>query len=92
MAHNKKIVLWGRKGCHYCDGLKEYFEKEGYVYSSVDVEGNDYLRDILELKYGIRHVPVIEIGVDNAFEALTDFEPISRQDYTHIEALLAKGS
>ncbi|MEH7487192.1 glutaredoxin family protein, partial [Priestia megaterium] len=51
-----KILLWNRKGCHHCEELKAYFHEKGYQYESIDVEGKDYLRDLLEFKYGIRHV------------------------------------
>ncbi|MNP71232.1 hypothetical protein D3C76_1675900 [compost metagenome] len=36
------------------------------------MQGNDVLRDVLEAKYGIRHVPVIEVGGDGKFEALLE--------------------
>lgn len=36
------------------------------------MQGNDVLRDVLEAKYGIRHVPVIEVGGDGKYEALLE--------------------
>ncbi|MDQ0246676.1 glutaredoxin [Bacillus fengqiuensis] len=82
MSKNKTIILWGRKGCQHCNEVKVYLEEKGYTYSNVDIEGKDYLRDVLELKYGIRHVPVVEIGVDGVFEGIIE------KDYKRLETLI----
>jgi len=72
MAGQQKIVLWSRQGCQACQELKLFLDQKGYVYENVDVGGKDYLRDVLELKYGVRHVPVVEIGNGQVYEAVTD--------------------
>ena len=77
-----KILLWNRKGCHHCEELKAYFHEKGYQYESIDVEGRDYLRDLLEIKYGIRHVPVVEIGDEGQFKGVIE------KDYEQIEKLI----
>jgi len=82
MARGQKVVLWGRQGCQGCQNVKAFLEEKGYAYETVDVEGRDYLRDVLELKYGVRHVPVVEIGNGQVYEAVTD------GDLQRIEALL----
>lgn len=46
--------------------------KKGIDYEVIDLTNRDELRDILEVKYGVRHVPVIEIGEGNKYEAVTD--------------------
>lgn len=84
MGTNSKIVLWSKSGCHLCDELKAYFAENHLVYINIDVEGKDFLRDVLELKYGIRHVPVVEIGSAGTFHGLTEI------DFPAIELLLAK--
>lgn len=75
---DKKLVLWNRAGCEACQQLKAKFAEQGISYISIDVEGKDVLRDVLEAKYGIRHVPVAEIGYEGRYEAVTDgsFEKI----------------
>ncbi|TDL83239.1 glutaredoxin family protein [Peribacillus frigoritolerans] len=83
MPQQKKILLWSRKGCHYCEEIKEFFERNEYEYTAIDVEGKDYLRDILELKYGIRHVPVVEIGSNHIFQGVIE------KDFMLIESLIA---
>lgn len=69
---NPKIIVWSKPGCHYCSEVKTYLEDNDYSYENVNVEGNDILRDVLELKYGIRHVPVVEIGRDGKFEGIIE--------------------
>lgn len=69
---NLKIVLWAKQGCSYCGEVKNYFESEGIDYQTIDVTEHDEFRDILEVKYGIRYVPVVEIGLGNTFTAVTE--------------------
>lgn len=83
MPQQNKILFWSRKGCHYCEEIKEFFERNEYEYTAIDVEGKDYLRDILELKYGIRHVPVVEIGSNHIFQGVIE------KDFMLIESLIA---
>lgn len=68
----KKVVLWNRAGCEACQQLKAQLVENGINYVSIDVEGKNELRDVLEAKYGIRHVPVAEIGKGDNYEAVTD--------------------
>ncbi|SFJ77118.1 glutaredoxin family protein [Thermoflavimicrobium dichotomicum] len=83
MSASKKVVLWSRSGCHYCAEVKAFLEANNYPYENLDVEGKDVLRDVLEVKYGIRHVPVIEVGSKGTFEAV--LEP----DLDRLKALLS---
>jgi glutaredoxin len=69
---DKKLILWNRAGCQACQALKSQLAEHGIAYVSIDVEGKDVLRDVLEAKYGIRHVPVAEIGAGDVYEAVTD--------------------
>ena len=72
MAHDVSIVVWSKQGCSYCNEVKTYLQEKGLSYQSVDVTEHDDRRDILETKYGVRHVPVVEIGQGNAYEAVTE--------------------
>lgn len=72
MANQKKVVLWSRKGCHYCSEVKAFLEENHYEYENIDVEGKDVLRDVLEVKYGIRHVPVVEVGSQGSYKAVLE--------------------
>lgn len=67
-----KVVVWAKKGCSYCGEVKSYLETEGINYQTIDVTEHDEFRDILEVKYGVRYVPVVEIGQGNKFTAVTE--------------------
>lgn len=45
-----------------------------FDFDNIEVEGRDCLRDVPEIKYGVRHVPVPEYGRGHRYEALTDFD------------------
>ncbi|MBP2076884.1 glutaredoxin family protein [Oceanobacillus polygoni] len=83
MAENQSIVVWSKQGCSYCNEVKTYLEEKGLSYQTIDVTENDDRRDILEAKYGVRHVPVVEIGQGNAYEAVTEV------GIQHLEKVLA---
>lgn len=53
-------------------------------YKTIDVTENDDLRDILEAKYGVCYVPVVEIGEENVYRAVTEV------GIEHVEKALAK--
>ncbi|MCG7344967.1 glutaredoxin family protein [Sporosarcina sp. ACRSL] len=72
MTKTLNIIVWSKKGCHYCEEVKQYLEGKGFDYKSVDVTEHDDRRDILEIKYGVRHVPVIELGQGNVYKGVTE--------------------
>lgn len=72
MAKDLSVVVWAKEGCHYCGEVKQYLEEKGIEYKIVDVTNHDERRDILEAKYGVRHVPVVEIGYGNVYKGVTE--------------------
>ncbi|MBO2536661.1 glutaredoxin family protein [Rummeliibacillus suwonensis] len=72
MAENLSIVVWAKKGCSYCNEVKEYLTAEKQDFKVVDVTDHDEFRDILDIKYGVRHVPVVEIGRNDTYQAVTE--------------------
>lgn len=86
MSNSLKIIVWSKKGCHYCEEVKKYLDEKGWDYSSVDVTQHDDRRDILEIKYGIRYVPVVEIGQGDIFEGVTEL------GLEHLEKALEKAT
>lgn len=68
MSQQKKVVVWSKEGCSFCEEVKTYLSENSIAYSTIDVTNNDSYRDILEVKYGIRYVPVVEVGDENSSE------------------------
>jgi len=84
MSKELSVVVWAKEGCHYCGEVKQYLEEKGIKYKTIDVTHHDERRDILEIKYGVRHVPVVEIGQGDVYEGVT------KVGIEHIEAVLEK--
>jgi len=74
MSTKQKVILWGKNGCAYCSHVKAVLEAQNQPYEWIDVEGKDVLRDVLEVKYGTRYIPVVEIGGNGKYEALLHTE------------------
>ncbi|MBP2002432.1 glutaredoxin [Paenibacillus shirakamiensis] len=72
MSIQPNIVVWSKTGCHFCGEIKAYLEAHHYAYVNLEVAGHDILRDVLEAKYGIRHVPVVEVGYGQTYSALIE--------------------
>jgi glutaredoxin len=72
MANPFSVVVWSKQGCHYCDEVKQFLREKQVDFQTIDVTNNEDRRDILEAKYGIRHVPVVEIGQNGIYKSVTD--------------------
>jgi glutaredoxin len=72
MTQQISIVVYAKQGCSYCADVKTYLTENNYEYKIVDITNFDQYRDVFELKYGIRHVPVVEIGTNNTYTAVTE--------------------
>ncbi|MEH7376639.1 glutaredoxin family protein [Neobacillus drentensis] len=83
MSNPLSVVVWSKQGCHYCSEVKQFLEEKQVNYQTVDVTNHDEYRDILEVKYGIRHVPVVEIGQDGIYQGVTEV------GINHLEKVLA---
>ncbi|MCY7767246.1 MULTISPECIES: glutaredoxin family protein [Bacillus] len=84
MSDVVNIVVWSKKGCSYCEEVKNYLNEKGLSFQNIDVSEKEELRDILQAKYGIRHVPVVEIGNGNQYQGVTEI------GIEHLELALAK--
>jgi glutaredoxin 3 len=74
MSKKLSVIVWSKQGCHYCSEVKSYLEDKNVSYQTIDITNHDDYRDILEVKYGIRHVPVVEIGNGEVYEAVTEVD------------------
>ncbi|MFJ5762443.1 glutaredoxin family protein [Neobacillus sp. NPDC093182] len=84
MGKELSVVVWSKEGCHYCAEVKQFLKNKGVKYETIDVTHQDERRDILEVKYGVRHVPVVEIGQGEVYEAVT------KVGIEHLEKVLDK--
>ncbi len=67
------IILWAKDGCHYCQEIKDFFQEKDLPYQVIDVTTQDAFRDILDAKYGVRYVPVVEIAqAENTYQGITE--------------------
>ncbi|GAK13056.1 glutaredoxin family protein [Geomicrobium sp. JCM 19039] len=69
---SQTIIVWSKAGCHYCEEVRGFLRGKNVAFSEIDITEKDDYRDILEVKYGIRHVPVVEIGNDHVYSAVTE--------------------
>lgn len=72
MSKQFNVVVWSKEGCSYCTEIKEYLKENHIEYKTIDITNRDELRDILDVKYGVRHVPVVEIGKDGTYTGVTE--------------------
>ena len=72
MSKELSVVVWSKEGCSYCDEVKGYLTERNILFQTVDVTNHDEFRDILNIKYGVRHVPVIEIGKGETYRGVTE--------------------
>ncbi|AGK53522.1 glutaredoxin family protein [Bacillus sp. 1NLA3E] len=84
MSKSLSVVVWSKQGCHYCGVVKNFLEDKGISYQTVDVTNHDDYRDILDVKYGVRHVPVVEIGQGEVYQGVTEV------GIEHLEKALAE--
>jgi glutaredoxin len=84
MSKELSVVVWSKEGCHFCGEVKQFLEGKGIKYDTIDVTHHDERRDILEVKYGVRHVPVVEVGQNEVYEGVT------KVGIEHLERVLEK--
>lgn len=85
MSLSKKVVVWSKEGCNYCQEVKSYLAENNIEYATIDVTQNDAFRDILEVKYGIRYVPVVEISNGSTSE----YKAVFKADINALKVALA---
>lgn len=71
MSQQKNIIVWAKDGCSYCQEVQEVLRNKKLNFQMVNVTNHDGYRDILQQKYEVRYVPVVEIGTDKAYRAVT---------------------
>ncbi len=62
-----RLVLYGRPGCHLCDGARAVLLRVGEPFVEIDIEREDAL-----LKRYLERIPVVTIDGSEAFEFFVD--------------------
>ncbi len=85
MSHEVNVVVWSKQGRSYCDEVKGYLRENAVAYETIDVTERDELSDVSQTKYGIRHVPVVEIGAGDS----RVYQAVTQVGIEHVERALA---
>lgn len=63
----RKVVLYGRPGCHLCDDARAVLERVGHPFEERDIEQDDDL-----LKRYLERIPVVVLDGEELFELFVD--------------------
>jgi glutaredoxin len=63
----KRLVLYGRPGCHLCDEARAVLERIGHPFAEIDIERDDEL-----LKRYLERIPVVVLDGDELYDFFVD--------------------
>jgi glutaredoxin len=63
----RRLVLYGRPGCHLCDDARAVLERIGEPFAEVDIETDDML-----LAAYLERIPVVAVDGEEAFDFFVD--------------------
>jgi glutaredoxin len=63
----RRLVLYGRPGCHLCDAARAVLERLGEPFAEVDIETDDVL-----LAAYLERIPVVAVDGEEAFDFFVD--------------------
>ncbi len=70
---SRRLVLFGRPGCHLCDDARAVLERIGEPFDEVDIETDDALHAAY-----LERIPVVALDGEELFDFFVD-EPVLRQ-------------
>jgi glutaredoxin len=70
----RRIILYGRPGCHLCDDAQAVLDTVGEPYDIVDIEQDDDL-----LKRYLERIPVVAVDGHEVFEFFVDERSLRAQ-------------
>jgi glutaredoxin len=68
------LVLYGRPGCHLCDGARTVLERVGHPFDEIDITTDDELHALY-----LERIPVVTIEGVEAFEFYVDEAVLRRR-------------
>ncbi len=69
----RRLVLYGRPGCHLCDDARAVLERIGEPFAEIDIETDDAL-----LAAYLERIPVVVLDGEELFDFSVD-EPALRE-------------
>ncbi len=70
---SRRLVLYGRPGCHLCDDARDVLERIGEPFDEVDIETDDALHAAY-----LERIPVVALDGEELFDFFVD-EPVLRR-------------
>jgi glutaredoxin len=70
---SRRLVLYGRPGCHLCDDARDVLKRIGEPFDEVDIETDDALHAAL-----LERIPVVALDGEELFDFFVD-EPVLRR-------------
>ncbi|HVL31425.1 MAG TPA: glutaredoxin family protein [Solirubrobacteraceae bacterium] len=64
---SRRLVLYGRPGCHLCDDARAVLERIGEPFDEIDIESDDAL-----LAAYLERIPVVALDGDELFDFFVD--------------------
>jgi glutaredoxin len=64
---SRRLVLYGRPGCHLCDDARAVLERVGEPFDEVDIETDEALHAAL-----LERIPVVALDGEDVFEFFVD--------------------
>jgi glutaredoxin len=62
-----RLVLYGRQGCHLCDGARAALQRVGHPFEEIDIEADDAL-----LKRYLERIPVVALDGEELYDFFVD--------------------
>jgi glutaredoxin len=63
----RRLVLYGRPGCHLCDDARAVLERVGEPFAEIDIERDDAL-----LAAYLERIPVVALDGEELFDFFVD--------------------
>jgi glutaredoxin len=69
-----RITLYGRPGCHLCDGARSVLQRIGEPFDEFDIEADDAL-----LKRYLERIPVVALDGEELYDFFVDESDLRRR-------------
>jgi glutaredoxin len=71
---SRRLVLYGRAGCHLCDDARTVLERIGHPFEELDIEADDAL-----LRAYLERIPVVALDGAELYDFFVDEDDLRRR-------------